>query len=141
MRLPVFDEESEYDATPDDNATLPVDAEPPNERGDIRRRPLPPVFAQTLDTLLHRLKLNASPLADLLRADWHKLLPVDLADRCRPGKIHRQTLYLYVPDSSTLFALRPELPRIEAALKPALTNTTVAHIRLMIDPDRDPFAR
>ena len=114
---------------------LPLDAEP------FGSAPPPPAFAHVLEGLLQRLKLNVSPVAEVLRADWEKLLPSDLAARCRPGKLHNQTLYLYVADSSALFQLRPQLPRIEAALKPALAATRVRNVRLMIDPDHDPFAR
>ena len=127
------DDEDSFDALDLADTELPLDAEP------FGSAPPPPVFANILETLLQRLKLNVSPVAELLRADWGKLLPPDLAARCRPGKLHNQTLYLYVPDSSALFQLRPQLPRIEASLKPALASARVRNIRLMIDPDRDPF--
>ena len=127
------DHADDVDDIENSDGEIPLDAEPSG------MRPLPPAFAQVLETLLQRLKLNVSPVAEILRADWEKLLPADFAARCRPGKLDRQTLYLYVPDSTALFQLRPQLPRIEAALKPALANTRVRNIRLMIDPEQNPF--
>ena len=125
-----FDNIDDIETIDNSDDTLPLDAEP------FGMKPSPPPFARVLENLLQRLRLNVSPVAEILRADWEKLLPADLAGQCRPGKLDRQTLYLYVPDSTALFQLRPQLPRIEAALKPALANARVRNVRLVIDPER-----
>ena len=125
------EDDTTYDTHDDLLDAPPLDAEPHG------CRPLPPPFAQTLETVLQKLKLNVSPVAELLGADWEKLLPADLARVCRPGKIHGQSLYVYVPDSMALFQLRPQVPRIEAALQNALADTRVKNVRLMIDPEQN----
>ena len=112
-----------------DEDELPLDAEP------MGSRPLPPPFALVLEGVLQKLKLRVSPVAELLRADWDKLLPPEFKGRCLPGKIQRGYFYAYVPDSTVLFELQRELPRIEAALLPALANARVKHVRLSVEPE------
>ena len=113
----------------DDENELPLDAEPHGSR------PLPPPFAQVLEGLLQKMKLRISPAAELLRAEWDGLLPPEFKGRCLPGKILRGFFYAYVPDSTALFELRRELPRLEAALASKLAGMKVRHVRLMIDPE------
>jgi len=112
----------------DSENDLPLDAEP---RGI---RPLPPPFAQVLEGVLQKLKLRVSPTAELLRAEWDELLPPAFKGRCLPGKIQRGFFYAFVPDSTALFELQRELPRLEAALAPRLAEMKARHVRLMIDP-------
>ena len=113
----------------DDDDTPPLDAEP------MGSRPLPPPFALVLEGLFQKMKLRVSPVAELLREDWEKLLPQEFKGRCLPGKIQRGFFYAHVPDSTTLFELQRELPRIEAALLPALANARVKHVRLSVEPE------
>ena len=108
---------------------LPLDAEP------FGMRPEPPAFALVLDKVLQKLKLNVSPVAERLKADWKKLLPPEIAGRCLPGKIQRQIFYVYAPDSTVLFELQREFSKIESALLPALADARVKHVRLMIEPE------
>ena len=115
-----------------DDGALPLDAEP-YEPDPKRRRPPPMVLAQVLDSVVQKLRLNVSPVAEMLREKWGELLPKELASRCQPGKIHNGILYVYVADSSVLFELRGEVPRIEAALRGALANTKVRQVRLMVN--------
>ena len=112
----------------DDDAP-PLDAEP------MGSRPLPPPFALVLEGLLQKMKLRVSPVAELLREDWDRLLPAEFKGRCLPGKIQRGFFYAYVPDSTVLFKLQRELPRMEAALAPALANARVKHVRLVVEPE------
>ena len=108
---------------------LPLDAEPAGSR------PLPPPFAHVLEGVLQKLRLRVSPAAELLRGEWEALLPPEFKGRCLPGKILRGFFYAYVPDSTALFELRRELPRMEAALAPKLAEMKAKHVRLMIDPE------
>lgn len=112
---------------------LPLDAEPAGMGMP------PPRFVEALEKVLHRLKINTSPVAEILLEKWNAILPPELAGKCRPGKFQKETFYVYVPDSPTLFELRRSLPQIKAAVCKAATGARIRDVRLVLDPDRNPF--
>ena len=106
-------------ASPD----LPIDGDPMELRVPTVR------VGSVFDGILDDLLVEKSAFFDAVCAQWKTLFP-DLP--AYPGRYQDGHLFLYVRTSGQLFALRPKLPKIKAALLPIRAASPDAPKRLFV---------
>ena len=102
---------------------LPIDGDPMELRTPTVR------VGSVFDGVLNDLLVEKSAFFDAVCAQWKTLFP-DLP--AYPGRYSDGHLFLYVRTSGQLFALRPKLPKIKAALLPICAATPDAPKRLFV---------
>jgi hypothetical protein len=108
---------------------LPIDVDPGETHADPQR------ISDTVEALVKKLRLSASPWIDELTAAWPKLVPPEVSKFAYPGKWDDGILYIYVSNSVHLFEIRRVYQRkIEAAIRGfADGQMEVRQVRLMVN--------
>ena len=107
---------------------LPIDVDPEETHADPQR------ISDTVEALVKKLHLAASPWIDELTASWPKIVPPEVSNFAYPGKWDNGILYIYVTSSLQLFELRRQhLKRIEQAVRAFAGDGRVKHVRLMVN--------